>query len=247
MHATKIKEASTIPASECLCRFARRYHAQRPEAGRKATSTVLFSAAIPHSNPNSSHGFSPSRFLQCQRQPENYGQQQRRQTGLPHPARAPEHYVRQKRPGPCRTDRDFFREHSARDEKNRNAGQRGKYTVDAQQNKRRRSRINTEDMEHSGDQVWIQRRFPGCRTRGRSEGVAKAAPSGDSRTDAPHLPTEAEIIFRTLELVGMPNDDPAHTQEQGDSDHPELRRADTRPGFKKLRPDRFVAAGCFSL
>src|SRR5271154_1577103 len=59
--AMKTTEASTTPANEGLCRFVRLYHAQNPEAGRKAINTVLFSAAIPQNRPNQSQGPSPSR------------------------------------------------------------------------------------------------------------------------------------------------------------------------------------------
>ena len=59
--AAKTTEASTTPANDFLPRLARWYHAHSPEAGRNEISTVLSSAATPQSNPNQTHGFSPSR------------------------------------------------------------------------------------------------------------------------------------------------------------------------------------------
>src|SRR5579871_332321 len=61
MQAKKIIEARTTPGSELFPRFARRDHAHKPAAGRNDSREVLFSAAIPQSAPNSSHGIQPSR------------------------------------------------------------------------------------------------------------------------------------------------------------------------------------------
>ena len=70
-------------------------------------------------------------FFHGKREPENHGQQQRRKTCLPYPARAPVHHVGKQRPGPGRADRNFLGKNSPRDQKNRNAGQRGKNAIDA--------------------------------------------------------------------------------------------------------------------
>src|SRR5579872_1730460 len=61
MQAMKTRDATVTPNKDGLPRLARWYQAQSPEAGRKAISTVLFSAAIAHRRPKSIHGFMPSR------------------------------------------------------------------------------------------------------------------------------------------------------------------------------------------
>src|ERR1700739_162718 len=61
MHAKKTADASTTPSNDFLPRLARRYQAHNPAAGRNDSSGVLFSAAMPHNNPNSNQGMSPSR------------------------------------------------------------------------------------------------------------------------------------------------------------------------------------------
>src|SRR6478609_11734861 len=61
MQKANASDASTIPASELLPRFHRRYHTHNPEAGRNASREVLVSPAIPHRNPNSNQGLSPFR------------------------------------------------------------------------------------------------------------------------------------------------------------------------------------------
>src|SRR5271165_2838365 len=60
MQATNANADSATPASDCLPRFRRRYHAHKPEAGRNASREVLASAAIPQSSPNWIHGTNPS-------------------------------------------------------------------------------------------------------------------------------------------------------------------------------------------
>src|ERR1022692_3643031 len=61
MQAAKTRDASTTPVNDGFPPCARRYQAHSPETGRNARSTVLFSAAIPHSRPKNSHGLRPSR------------------------------------------------------------------------------------------------------------------------------------------------------------------------------------------
>ena len=104
-------------------------------------------------------------------------------------------------------------------------------------------RINAEEVEDASSQVWVKRRFPGRRAGGRAEGIAEAAAGGDGGADASHLPTEAEVIFCALEFVGVADDDPAHAEKQGDSDHPELRSADAGPCIEKLGRDAFAGGG----
>src|SRR4051812_24883209 len=55
MQAANIKEAATTPISDFLPCLARCLQAHTPAAGRNESSEVLFNAAIPQSNPNSSH------------------------------------------------------------------------------------------------------------------------------------------------------------------------------------------------
>src|SRR6267154_1715753 len=59
MQATNTSAASTTPVMEGLSRFARRYHAHNPAAGRNASREVLVRPAIPHSSPNCSHEVNP--------------------------------------------------------------------------------------------------------------------------------------------------------------------------------------------
>src|SRR5260370_27426337 len=61
MHARKTTAARTILARDRLPRFARRYQAHNPAAGRNDRRTVLLNAAMPQSNPNSNQGSQPSR------------------------------------------------------------------------------------------------------------------------------------------------------------------------------------------
>src|SRR5581483_1211502 len=61
MTAKKSNDANATPVNDDLPRRPRRYHAHSPDAGRKASSTGLFNAAIPQSAPNSAQGLKPSR------------------------------------------------------------------------------------------------------------------------------------------------------------------------------------------
>src|SRR5581483_7001963 len=60
MHATQTSDARTMPAKEDFPRFHRRHQTHSPEAGRNESREVLVNAEMPHSSPNSSHGFHPS-------------------------------------------------------------------------------------------------------------------------------------------------------------------------------------------
>ena len=65
------------------------------------------------------------------------------------------------RPGTGRPERDARAEGSVGDQVNRNGVKRREDAIDRQQNPRRGVGIDTEDLENSGNQVGIERRFPG--------------------------------------------------------------------------------------
>ena len=159
-------------------------------------------------------------MFQLERQPENHGDQQRREARLPHIARAPEHHVRRPRPRPGRADRDLFRKHSARDEIDRDAGQRGKCAVERGQDKGRGLGINSEEQEDTRREIWIERRLPCGGAGGGAEGAAEAVSRGEGGGDATHLEAESEIVVARLELISVADDDPAHAQQEGDGDDP---------------------------
>src|SRR5215471_9634807 len=59
--AKNMSDDTTTPPSDFFPALARWIQPHKPDAGRNASNTGLFSAAIPQSPPNTIHGLKPSR------------------------------------------------------------------------------------------------------------------------------------------------------------------------------------------
>ncbi len=105
---------------------------------------------------------------------EDQCQQERREAGLPYPARTPENDGRQERPAPGAPDRDGPVEATLCDAKDWDAGERGEETIDGEQRKCRRRGVDSENSEHGCDQERIKRGFPCGRAGVAGEWAAKA-------------------------------------------------------------------------
>src|ERR1700746_935850 len=60
MHAKNMSDASATPANDRFPRFALRYHAHRPAAGKNESREVPFKAISPHNTPNPTQARQPS-------------------------------------------------------------------------------------------------------------------------------------------------------------------------------------------
>ena len=131
-----------------------------PDAGRNASSTVLFSAAMPHSRPNSSQGIMPSRSSMVSAS-QKITASNNADRLVSHTQRV--HHdidIGQKSPspgGPTATFSEKIRRAIRKIGMQVSAEEKA---VDGEQDKGGRSRINAKDVKHACGQVWIKRRFP---------------------------------------------------------------------------------------
>src|SRR4029077_6355455 len=97
-------------------------------------------------------------------------------------------------PQPRGPDCQLLAETSLGDQENRNTSQRGKEAVDTEQYQCRSVRINPEQFENSGNEKWIERRLPGCRSRGLAERIAETLALREGASNATHFPAKAEVV-----------------------------------------------------
>ena len=229
MQAANISADSTTPASEGLTALPTPVPCVQSGGRQKSEQGSVGQCRDPPKQSELNPRGEPVSFFQVEGQPENQRKQQRRQTCLPHPARAPVHYGGHHGPQPGRPHRQPFAETSSGDQKNGDASEGRKYAVDAQQHDCRGVRINPEQLEDSGNKKWIEWRFPCRRPRGGAERIAETLALRERAPDATHFPAKAEVVVKGLELVGVGDNNPAETQDECDQHHPEERCAGLTP------------------
>src|ERR1700687_1485325 len=98
------------------------------------------------------------------------------------------------RPRDGRPSGNAFAEGFVRDEKNRDSGERSEQAVDAEQYPRRSLGVDAENLEHSADQVGIERRLPGSGAGVAFVRTAESLTEGDGSANASHLPAKFEVV-----------------------------------------------------
>src|ERR1700688_1390687 len=98
------------------------------------------------------------------------------------------------RPRDGRPSGNTFVEGLVRDKENGNSSERREQAVNAEQHPRRSLRIDAESLEHSADQVGIERRLPGGRAGIAFVRTAESLTQSDRPADATHLPAKFEVV-----------------------------------------------------
>src|SRR6185312_12142586 len=81
--------------------------------------------------------------------------------------------------------------------------------------------INPKELEHSGQNIGINRRRPGARPSGQVGGRAETLSQCDGSGDASHFPSELKVVAAWRDAVGVADGDDRQTQQEGDQDDEE--------------------------